>query len=483
MSKSLDGDATVAGFQIDHVIGEGATGTVYLAHEPGGRRVALKVLSPRLAGDERYRQRFLRETRLAAELDHPNIVGVVTAGDEGGFLYLAMELVEGADLRTLLGREGRLELPRALAIVSQIADALDAAHEAGLVHRDVKPANILLEGDHAFICDFGLARHVSSVSSLTTERGFVGTIDYIAPEQIEGGTIDGRADVYALACVLFECLAGRRPFERESDVATVFAHLNEPPPRHTEQRPDLSHEFDAVFALALAKAPRERYSSCGELAAAARAASQGRTSRRPRMRPTRAALAAVAVTVTALAIAVTLLATYEPARAPAHAVAAISERSIAGASLGLERSDYRRLFGGHPAKGNDTTTGKLLPYLSWYGRRLVAYFGRVGPAGGGAFLIDTWNRRYRTAAGVGPCTSIARLKAVYGKRLKPSAPNTLGGRVYAYTLGSHLIFAANAHPPDPAKHVTSVALYSGGLRQDGYAGYLAISGFGGGNCN
>src|SRR5437899_1333486 len=199
--------AVLAGFRVESLLGEGAMGTVYLAQETStGRRVALKLLAPELARDERFRRRFLRETELAASLDHPHAVPTLASGEEDGTLYLAMAYVEGSDLRKLLRREGRLEPERALNLIEQVAGALDAAHAAGLVHRDVKPGNILVaqrdEREHAYVCDFGLARHVSSVSSLTSERGFVGTIDYVPPEQIEGGTIDGRADVYSLGCVL-----------------------------------------------------------------------------------------------------------------------------------------------------------------------------------------------------------------------------------------------------------------------------------------
>src|SRR5436190_368062 len=165
-------------------------------------------------------------------------------------------------------------------LAAEVAAALDTAHALGLVHRDVKPGNILVadrpDGERAYVCDFGLARHVSSVSSLTGDRGFVGTIDYVPPEQIEGGQIDGRADVYSLGCVLYECLAGERPFDRESELSVVFAHLNEPPPRLSEARPELPEAFDAVFATALAKTPDDRYATCGELATAARAALLGK---------------------------------------------------------------------------------------------------------------------------------------------------------------------------------------------------------------
>ena len=170
-----------------------------------------------------------------------------------------MAYVEGSDLRELLRREGRLDPERALEIVGQVAEALDAAHAPGSFTGTSSrgtSSSPTADGEHVYVCDFGLARHVSSVSSLTGERGFVGTIDYVPPEQIEGGTIDGRADVYSLGCVLFECLAGARPFERESELSVVFAHLNEPPPRLSELRPELPRAFDDVFATALAKSPR-----------------------------------------------------------------------------------------------------------------------------------------------------------------------------------------------------------------------------------
>jgi predicted Ser/Thr protein kinase len=294
----------LAGFRLLSPLGEGAMGTVFLAEETAtGRRVALKLLAPELARDERFRRRFLRETELAASLDHPHVVETLTSGEEEGALYLAMAYVDGSDLREVLRREGRLEAERAVGLVGQVAAALDAAHRAGLVHRDVKPGNILVttteDGESAYVCDFGLARHVSSVSSLTGERGFVGTIDYVPPEQIEGGTIDGRADVYSLGCVLYECLAGARPFDRESELSVVFAHLNETPPRLSDLRPELPDAFDEVFATALAKKPDERYSTCGELAAAARAALRGRTFTRRKLRRQRLLVAALAVVVAA----------------------------------------------------------------------------------------------------------------------------------------------------------------------------------------
>src|SRR5215468_2082694 len=295
----------VAGFRILSLVGEGAMGSVYLAEDQHGARLALKLLSPDVARDERFRRRFLRESVVAREIAHRNVVTTVASGEDGGLLYLAMAYIPGSDLRGMLRREVRLEPERAVRLIEQVAGALDAAHAAGLVHRDVKPGNILVateaDGERAYVCDFGLARHVSSVSSLTGERGFVGTIDYVPPEQIEGGTIDGRADVYSLGCVLYECLAGARPFERDSELSVVFGHLNEPPPKATDVRPELPAAFDDVFATALAKSPDDRYSSCGELAAAARAALRGEVMapRRPRQKR----LIAIAVAAAAIAAA------------------------------------------------------------------------------------------------------------------------------------------------------------------------------------
>jgi len=335
----------VAGFRVGSPIGEGAMGTVYLAEDGSGQRVALKLLSPELARDERFRQRFLRESSVAATLEHPHIVPTFASGEEDAFLYLAMQYVEGSDLREVLRAEGRIEPQRALHLISQVARALDAAHAAGLVHRDVKPGNILVaddsEREHAYVCDFGLARHVSSVSSLTGERGFVGTIDYVPPEQIEGGSIDARADIYSLGCVLFECLTGERPFERDSELSVVFAHLNEPPPRLSQLRPELPQELDAVFETALAKSPDDRYSSCEELVAATRAGFRGKTFVRRKLRRRRLLIAAAALVVVAGATVGGILAT-RGGRTTAPLPPPISLRPNA---LNFISADSRRLVG------------------------------------------------------------------------------------------------------------------------------------------
>src|SRR5262245_11714971 len=255
-------------------------GVVYLAEDLRlGRKVALKLLTPALAEDEGFRERFLRESRLAASLDHQSIVPIYDAGESEGVLYIAMRYVEGSDLGALLRQEGTLEPARALAIVSQVASALDAAHARGLVHRDVKPGNILIadepgadDGDHVYLSDFGLTKATGSGTRLTTTGELVGTVDYVAPEQIEGTGVDGRADVYALGCVFYECLTGEPPFRRDTDLAVLWAHMQSEAPRVSEHRADLPATIDPVVEKALAKSPDDRYGTGREFVAAARSA-------------------------------------------------------------------------------------------------------------------------------------------------------------------------------------------------------------------
>jgi serine/threonine-protein kinase len=271
---TLQTGAVVAGYRIESVLGSGSMGTVYSAEEAAlGRRVALKILAPSLARDTRFRERFLRESRIAAGLEHPNVIPIYAAGDAGEELFLAMRYIDGRDLSVLLRSLGRLHPERACAIVTQVAGALDAAHAQGLVHRDVKPANIMLtrHGDveHAYLCDFGLAKHASTVSSLTGERAVIGTVDYLAPEQVEGRPVDGRADVYGLGCVLYQCLTGEPPYHRDNELASLLAHVNDPIPAPTDRVEHLPRAFDDVIACALAKERGERFGTAGELAAAA----------------------------------------------------------------------------------------------------------------------------------------------------------------------------------------------------------------------
>ena len=262
----------LGGYRILEQLGRGGTSVVYRAeHVRLGRAAALKLLSPGL-GEADFSERFLRESRLAASLDHPSIVPVYDAGEEDGLLYIAMACVEGTDLKTLINEEGALPLRRTLFILGQIASALDAAHARGLVHRDVKPANILVgPEDRAYLSDFGAVKELAS-AGMTRTGAFVGTIEYCAPEQIEGGDVDARTDVYALACVLYETLTGTPPFHRPSEVAVLNAHLHAPPPRLTKAAPGVPSELEHVIQKALSKSPLDRYATPGELIAAARAA-------------------------------------------------------------------------------------------------------------------------------------------------------------------------------------------------------------------
>ncbi|MEV7689852.1 serine/threonine-protein kinase [Streptomyces bungoensis] len=273
----------VANYLIESEIGRGGMAVVYRARDLRlDRTVALKLLAPELARNDTFRQRFTLESRVAAAIDHPHIVPVFEAGETDGLLYIAMRYVSGSDLRHLLDARGPLPLPDAVRIAGQVASALDAAHAHGLVHRDVKPGNILVaEGtdsdhpEHVYLTDFGLTKKSLSLTGFTSVGQFVGTLDYVAPEQISGRPVDGRCDVYGLACVVQELLTGRPPFRRENDMALLWAHQYDEPPPPTASRPDLAPGVDAVFARALAKDPDDRYDTCLDFVAALRAVPAG----------------------------------------------------------------------------------------------------------------------------------------------------------------------------------------------------------------
>ncbi|MFG3351952.1 serine/threonine-protein kinase [Streptomyces sp. NPDC048001] len=270
----------IAGYRVEREIGRGGMAVVYRARDLRlDRTVALKLLAPELARNDLFRQRFSHESRVAAAIDHPNIVPVFEAGETEGLLYIAMRYVPGQDLRVLLDRQGPLPFPAAGRIAAQIASALDAAHAHELVHRDVKPGNVLVaEGtdsdhpEHVYLTDFGLTKKSLSLTGFTTAGQFVGTLDYVAPEQISGRPVDGRCDVYSLGCVVFETLTGAPPFRREDDMALLWAHQYDPAPPLTEQRPDLPEAVDEVFRTALAKTPEDRFASCAQFVAALRTA-------------------------------------------------------------------------------------------------------------------------------------------------------------------------------------------------------------------
>jgi serine/threonine protein kinase len=265
----------LGGYRLTGLIGRGGMGTVYLGEEVAtGRRAAVKVLAASLAHDEGFRRRFVREARYARTVEHPNVVSVLDAGEAHDLLYIVMEYVEGTALETLLAVEGALAAERALRIVEQVADALDAVHAAGILHRDLKPGNVLVSPaqgrERAWLTDFGLSKSPSrDTRPLTAAGELVGTTQYMAPEQILAKDLDERVDVYGLGCLLFECLTGEPPFLRERAVDVLRAHVEEPPPSVTAVRPDLPFEIDAVLTRAMAKQPENRFETCRTLAAAA----------------------------------------------------------------------------------------------------------------------------------------------------------------------------------------------------------------------
>jgi len=272
-----------AGCRVEEVIGHGDMGVVYRAQELALQRpVALKLILPEHSGNERFRERFRRESMIAAAIDHPNVIPIFDAGDEDGVLYITMRLVEGTDLRALIAAEGDIEPLRAARIVRQVGAALDAAHARGMLHRDVKPSNVLLaRDDHVYLSDFGLAKRADSAGGLTRQGSIIGRAAYVAPEQILNGPVDARTDVYALGCLLFEALTGEAPFARWEQGPAALAPLDAPRPSPLELRPDLPRGFDDVVRRAMAEDPDERYPSAGDLGQAALVAAGGLRRARP----------------------------------------------------------------------------------------------------------------------------------------------------------------------------------------------------------
>jgi len=389
------------GYRVEALLGRGGMSVVYRAEDLRlKRKVALKLLAPELAEDERFRERFLRESELAASLDHPHIVPVFEAGEVEGQLFIAMRYVAGIDLRTLLRREGSLEPGRALGLLAQVADALDEAHEAGLVHRDVKPGNVLLDArGRCYLSDFGLTKQVSSQSGFTATGQITGTIEYIAPEVIEGKKVDARADQYSLGCVLYECLAGSPPFHRDSELAVLWAHVHDPLPVLSELRPELGKELDGVLARALAKAPEKRYGSCRGLVEAARAALPEPEPAPPRgRRRLLLGVGALALVLAALAVVLPLVLTggaSGPSTAPTALVttdsiqridpktnklvatiavpAGLFELAVAGGSVWAANGEANKLFRIDPKRNAivETIQGSGSPALLSYGAGLL----------------------------------------------------------------------------------------------------------------
>lgn len=271
MPEQLTPGDEIAGYQVTRLVARGGMGELYEARQLSlDRRVALKLIAPDLASDDRFRERFRREARAAAAIDHPNVLPVYESGETPeGRLFLASRFVDGGDLGAHLGRSGPLDVHETVALLTQVAAALDAAHAAGLVHRDVKPANVLLErvGDqtHVYLGDFGLAKWAAASQGFTESGRLLGTVDYMAPEQIEGGTIDHRADVYAFGCLLYRCLTGHVPFPRDAPSATLMAHMNAPVPLPSALMPAVPEALDTVVRRAMEKDPSHRAESAGAL--------------------------------------------------------------------------------------------------------------------------------------------------------------------------------------------------------------------------
>ncbi len=332
------GEGTVlGGYLLEEEIGSGASSVVFRArHQRLGRSAAVKVLAaPR---DGVWRERFLKESRVAAAIDHPNVIPVYDAGEDGSTLFIVMRLVEGTDLRALIA-EGPLPLGVTAKVVSQIAAALDAAHARGLVHRDVKPANILIEaGDHVYLSDFGVAKD-GDAAGFTRTGGFVGSVEYSAPEQIEGRVQDGRSDLYSLACVAYECLAGTPPFHRPSEVAVMHAHLHDPAPDVRDRREELPEQVADVLRRGLARKPDERFQDGASFATAFERAARAR---RPRTRVSRGRGAVLALLV-ALVGGIGALVGYLAAPSASHSIVTVQETVRVADAHALADAAYAQL--------------------------------------------------------------------------------------------------------------------------------------------
>jgi serine/threonine protein kinase, bacterial len=397
----LGAGSRLASYTITSVLGRGAMSVVYRARDDRlGRQVALKVLAPSMGERESFRARFLRESRIAASIDHPNVIPIYEAGEAEGLVFIAMRLVAGTDLRGLLAAKGRLGPERALKIVGQAASAVDAAHAAGLLHRDIKPGNILLaadvgSGEHVYLSDFGLAV-AGDAEGVLEGGGFHGTAEYAAPEQIEGHP-DARSDVYSLACVLYECLSGEPPFGRRRLLATLWAHLHEQPPRLSERCP-CPPEVDAVLASALAKNATERPASCSELAARARAAFGLERKVIPRQRARVAAFVATAAALVAAA-AVGLWLNSQPATTSAGTISTFAGTGRPGWSGDGGPATRAQLF--EPAFVAVDGAGNV--YVSeWPRVRRIGRDGIIHPVAGTREPGDSGDGGPAAKAGVAP---------------------------------------------------------------------------------
>lgn len=366
-----------AGFRIESVLGQGGMGTVYLAEQSSPRRrIVLKLLRPELSEDDAFRRRFVHESEAAASTEHPNIVPIYAAGEADGALYIAMRYVEGDDLRDMIAVDGPLPPDRAIEVVSQVASALDAAHARGLVHRDVKPSNILLDGQgNAYLSDFGLIKRSEVDTGLTKTGQFMGSIEYCAPEQIRGDEVDRRADVYSLGCVLFEAIVGRPPFKRETEIATLYAHLEQTPPALSSVAPAAPRDLDVVVSKALAKRPSSRYPTAGAFARDARHATGASSGEREAVhrRARRWGIVLAALAIAGVLVAVALL---TGGNAPVSTLDETSAGSIEGADT------VARL---------DPETGEVVQTVGGFSVRTQSYFSNGLAVGEGGVWVGSGN--------------------------------------------------------------------------------------------
>jgi serine/threonine-protein kinase len=376
-------------FEIEALIGRGGMSDVYRAFDPQlGRRVAVKVLPPTLGRNTEFTERFIRESRAAAALHHPHIVPIYEAGADGDTLFIAMLLVEGADLKSYLEERGPLNRDELRSVIGQAAGALDHAHDGGLLHRDVKPANLLLDrsgaAPHVYLSDFGLTKSIGTDSKITQTGDLIGSINYMSPEHIQGRALDRRSDVYSLGCVLYECLTGRPPFERESDIAVLYAHLNDEIPRPSKTNRHIPDVVDRVLARAMAKETRDRFASCGDLSVSLEAALEGisinlpasvKAERKPVRAKLKGALAGVAAI---LALAGSTVAVFHDWSSPRGLnLSNVSQDGSSASDAGRDRATSPKKSGrvasrqprigndsGHPSGPRTAADGSSAPFAS-----------------------------------------------------------------------------------------------------------------------
>ena len=402
-----------AGYRLRAVLGRGGMSTVFQAENPRlGNVIALKVMAPELASDDIFRTRFLEESRIAASMNHPNVIPIHDMGASDGLLYIVMRYVTGSNLQQMIKKRGRLQPETAVFLLSQAARALDAAHAKGLVHRDVKPANLLVEQsnddtdpDHLYLADFGITKRGVARTGLTSTGEFMGTVDYVAPEQIKGMSVVGMADQYSLGCVLYECLTGRLPFEKYMDMAVLWAHVQEEPTQPTLLRPDLPPAVDDLFARVLAKQPGDRYRDCREFVDAARAALGVRATAPSAGHPATVASAAPPPAATPTGHPVELTHEAEPSAAGA-------ESMLIGAAPSRDNTltSHRRQPSSAPPGGADDGPGGGPPpggpgwRRGWTRSRwlvLAAALVLIAGAGGGAYAALSGGSAAKPKAGAG----------------------------------------------------------------------------------